>query len=215
MIGILGLANNTTLYYIKRLNQKYNTIHGGYSTCPFVLRNIDFNLINPFLPNDFTTLIPRVKKEVEALNNYNVSKILIPNITLHQTIDKIDFDAKIREKIIHPLYTIDKEITSKDYVLIGSKYTMRSNYISSHVTAKQYELSDNEMLSIDTIRKEIDAEGACKAHMKVFEKFVVAFKSKTLLIACTEHSLLYSHIPKFSNVIDLVERQISSCFNKI
>ncbi len=51
-LGIIGLGSKSTTYYIEMLNQLYNKKHGEFNTCPFTMININFNEINPFLPND-------------------------------------------------------------------------------------------------------------------------------------------------------------------
>ena len=52
-LGILGLGSRSTIFYMEQLNKIHQAVHGGYSTCPFMLINSDFNGINPFLPNSF------------------------------------------------------------------------------------------------------------------------------------------------------------------
>ncbi len=61
-LGLLGLGSRSTQHYIGLMNARYNALHGGYSTCPFVMLNVDFNRINPFLPDDFEHLGPVASK---------------------------------------------------------------------------------------------------------------------------------------------------------
>ena len=80
-LGILGLGSRSTLWYIEQLNARHQEIHGGFSTCPHVLLNTNFNQINPFLPDQFEQLEGVVKKYLDALVELGCSKILIPNMT--------------------------------------------------------------------------------------------------------------------------------------
>lgn len=50
-LGILGLGSKSTLYYVEQLNTLYNRSFGGFSTCPFMMVNANFNDINPYLPD--------------------------------------------------------------------------------------------------------------------------------------------------------------------
>ncbi len=133
-LGILGLGSRSTLYYLNSLNQYYNELNGGYSTCPFLLLNADFNTINPFLPNQFQEIIPPLTKHIEQLLNLGAQKILIPNITLHEALDKIDkFDKNI---FIHPLHLLKNEIRLKNKrptVILGTRHSMNNPYFNSFI----------------------------------------------------------------------------------
>ena len=134
-IGILGLGNRSTLYYIDKLNKKFNALFKGYSTCPFILYNIDFDKVNPYLPNQFNKLKPLLSLYIKEVKNLVINFLLIPNITLHESIDKIYIDLDIA----HPVQlTIEKlvEREQNEAVVFGSLYTVQASYLkNAHLTA--------------------------------------------------------------------------------
>ena len=87
-LAILGLGSRSTLYYLEQLNKVYNTKNGGYSTCPFFLLNTDFDTINPLLPNTSVQLDAILQSYLYQIEALDVAELLIPNITLHETIDR-------------------------------------------------------------------------------------------------------------------------------
>ena len=93
--GILGLGKTSTLYYLNEIQERYQKDHQEFSTCPYLLYQIDFQDLNPFLPNQFDTLIPVLESYVCAISDLGISKLLVPNITLHETIDQIDLPFEI------------------------------------------------------------------------------------------------------------------------
>ncbi len=96
---ILGLGERSTQFYISTLHRLYHEKLGGFHTFPFVLYQIDFNTINPFLPNQFDKLIPEMKNILQMILDVNASQYLIPNITLHETLDKINHQIDM----VHPV----------------------------------------------------------------------------------------------------------------
>ncbi|MDG2431828.1 hypothetical protein, partial [Flavobacterium sp.] len=96
-VGLLGLGSRSTLYYIEQLNRLYNKKMGGYSTFPFMMINTNFDTINSLLPNPSNELDAVLTEYVTRLEKLEITAILIPNITLHETIDRL----KIRKKILH------------------------------------------------------------------------------------------------------------------
>ena len=87
--GVLGLGSNSTQYYFQRIHQKYKEQNQEFSTCSLLLYQIDFQEINPFLPSEFSVLKPILKNHLNQISQLGISKLLIPNITLHETLDQI------------------------------------------------------------------------------------------------------------------------------
>lgn len=208
--GILGLGIRSTHFYIEELNKRYHSIHGDYHTFPCLVRYVDFNQLNPFLPNNFERLIPELKPMLDDFFEMSIYNCLIPNITLHEAYDL----SKLDYKIIHPLeLTIEallkQEITS--VVLFGSLYTMNSDYIASrlekHAISVRYP-SDIEMQLIDDFRKKIyrgtETEDDFMAYKNIAESYM---KLHHVLISCTELSI-YSEMLQGSNIIDMAFLQI-------
>lgn len=153
ILGILGLGNRSTLFYLDQLNTRYNKSNGGYSTCPFKLLNANFDHINNLLPNTSVTLNGIVKHYLNELNTMNVTNAIVPNITLHETIDQLTFETNL----IHPVDCCIKEIekkAQKKVVLFGSLHTMKSDYICSKFKARGIDVQTptrEEMFFIDNL----------------------------------------------------------------
>ncbi len=134
-LGVLGLGSYSTLFYIKTLNAMYNKKYGGFSTCPFKLLNVDFDAINKLLPNTSNALDTIVKTHLNTLDALKVDNILVPNITLHETIDRL----QIKTNVIHAIQETISKITGNNHVnvtIFGTLYTMQSNYLTSQFTAQ-------------------------------------------------------------------------------
>lgn len=211
MLGILGLGNYSTLHYISRLNEEYNKIHGGYSTCPFIMKNSDFNQINNLLPNQFQKLIPLVKREIEEVYELGVSHVLVPNMTIHETIDQIDFSKEIISSLIHPLMNLDERVQNhakEGVIVLGTLYTMNSDYISRAISTNIKSLTQKESNAIDDLRKDVYVNGVEDIHVKILSKIISQKSLYTIVLACTELSIVYSKMDKYENVIDLLEDQV-------
>lgn len=215
-LAILGLGSQTTLHYISELNKLYNEKFGGYSTCPFVLWNTNFDAINSLLPSISPTLNELTQTCIDKLENLDTEYLLIPNITLHASIDQLS----VKKKILHPIHlTVEKikEANIKKVILFGSKYTMNSSYIPSifntnDITIELPEAEDQ--LKIDAFRLLVYEEKETKEQIESFHKLIEKYTlSTTVVLACTELSI-HKPIEK-KNIFDMVHIQISEAINNI
>ncbi|TCI92788.1 aspartate/glutamate racemase family protein [Tenacibaculum sp. M341] len=209
---MLGLGSRSTLFYLEKLNQLYNELHGGYSTCPLKLLNANFNDINPLLPNVSPELIKNVEKYVKELISLNIDALLIPNITLHETIDIVFQKEFINVPVIHPVKITADILSSKNHknvIVLGSMYTMQSSYITSIFTNKGItvnQLPKEEMLFVDKVRREIYEEDNQQL-IKEFNELLSEYAAQTsIVIACTELSIANKTVS--DNVLDMVTIQI-------
>jgi aspartate racemase len=193
-LGILGLGSFSTLFYIEELNCMYQAKMKGYNTFPFKMLNVNFDAINRLLPDPSKQLKDLVQQSINELTDLKVDVILVPNITLHETIDKLNLTVEI----IHPLACTLDEIqknSCKKIVLIASSYSMNSTYISSHFTKNEIEVilpSENEMLFIDTVRKEVYENKASAENLEKYNSLIEKYAEKSaVVIACTELSLAF------------------------
>lgn len=219
-LGILGLGNFSTLHFVEKINIGYNNKHCGYSTCPFVMLNANFNDINPFLPDNYTALETIVNGYLNKLNALGCDCIAIPNITLNKCIDVIEIDNNIRMKIINPLSLLkDKmaDFQSKNYVVFGTKHSMQLNYFSDYTNGvNQLETTKVIFNSIEHLRQITYLNGENKDAMSILENHIKFYKNKaTIIIACTELSVLYSKLGKREHCIDLLELQSQSILSII
>lgn len=209
MLGLLGLGSHTTSYYINEINRLFQNKHGGYSTMPFKMLNADFNKINPFLPNQFDTLIPITKTYIEALMAMDVDKIIVPNITLHQTIDQLEMGPEVKAKLIHPVDVAIEKLTSygvAEIVLFGSKYTMTAAYIRDRLMKAGIAVqipSKHDQERIDLIRRKVYETGQTKLLSDQIKKVSSNYDNFPILIACTELSILHNSIPQSFDMVQL------------
>ena len=220
MIGILGLGHHSTIHYITRINTIYYEKNGGFSTCPFKLLNVNFDAINPFLPDQFEQLKPITRNSIFSLNQLSVSSLLIPNITLFETIDQLDLPEEIASKIIHPLHLLSKEIASKNeghYLVLGTQYTMQKGYISSFILnsgGKVVAPSMVHMKQIDALRTRIYSNGVAPSDIAELTTIIDQYSGAIPVLSCTELSVLGTHIKGYS-LIDLVELQIMRALQEV
>lgn len=211
-LGILGLGTKSTVYYIEKLNQQYNAVFGGYSTCPFILLNADFNTINPHLPDKFEILKKVIIPLLHHFEQLKVTHLLIPNITLHQTIDFILLENRFTFKIIHPLELLVKHlIKSKinDVTVLGSWYTMNGDYIQNVLLQNKVKVSSLDSTTktaIDTLRKKI-YNGEAVLDCNFYEIVEHQCPKSIPILACTELAIPKNQNPK---IVDLVQLQIET-----
>ena len=85
---------------------------------------------------------------------------------------------------------------------------MESNYIAKKLKAEKVSLIKEELLEIDRIRTSIYSQGVVDEDLNWIRKFMNSYPNVTLVIACTELSILFSKIESKNPVIDLAEIQI-------
>ncbi|WP_417881766.1 aspartate/glutamate racemase family protein [Xanthomarina gelatinilytica] len=214
MLGILGLGHRSTLFYLDALNKAYHEEEQGYSTCPFILYNTDFNSINPYLPNQFKKLLPMLTSYLSNLEKLPISHLLIPNLTLHEAMDKLDTNLKI----IHPLplgVNFLKKKDIKETIVFGSKYTMTSTYLSNYFSSKGIQTrspSNKDEEFIDALRQKIYSNTETLADRDAYNALIVKYSNKAhILIACTELSIL-NHP---THVVDMAQLQITEALKQI
>ena len=207
---ILGLGERSTQYYVNTLHNKFHEKLGDFHTFPFLMYQIDFNRINPFLPNRFDNLIPELTNTLNEISKFEAEHYLIPNITLHETLDKIAHNLNI----VHPIQlTIAycKANGIKTIVLFGSQYTMTSNYISDALKAEGIETlrpSAEEKIDIDNFRKKIYNNRDTDSDFRNYQNLIQLYsKNYHVVTACTELSLCHNQLDH-SKVIDMALLQM-------
>ena len=206
--GILGLGNASTLFYVNEINTEFQRRNGGYSTCPFILYQVNFDEVNPYLPHDFHILIPAVQNYFLEMKNIGIKTVLIPNITLHETVDQISTDIHIINAIDLTLKKLQKGKISR-VVLFGTVFTMDSEYMKRKFAEKEIQLlsiSLEDQLFVDNFRKKVYEGKETVADVLEFQKLSYLYsQQETLVLACTELSI---HSIKNDSIFDMVQIQI-------
>ncbi|QXP59154.1 aspartate/glutamate racemase family protein [Olleya sp. HaHaR_3_96] len=210
VLGILGLGSRSTLFYLEQLNKTYHAVKGDYHTFPSITYSIDFNTINPFLPNQFETLRPLVDKSLKALFSHNIDHCIIPNITLHETTDQL----LLTKTILHPLALSIKHlklINTSEVIVFGSLYTMSSTYILNHFKSEKITVvlpEKEDQISIDNCRKKLYNYSETETDFINYKKLITKYSQNyVVVIACTELSLWSNQLGN-SKVIDMALLQV-------
>jgi aspartate racemase len=210
-IGLLGLGSFTTQLYLRLLNKFYSEIHGGFSTCPLIMLNANFEHINPHLPNKFDKLIPVTEKYIAELNEQSIRCMVVPNITLHETIDRISLPTGVN--LIHPVMEtimMLKKDQVREVILMGTKHTMNSDYIRSHFENQGITVSlpnEDDQSKIDQLRQDIYRGKESKLQQHEFNDLCEQYCLKApVVLSCTELSIVKLS-PRVS-IYDMVKIQV-------
>lgn len=194
----------------------YNKKYGGFSTCPFKLLNVDFDAINKLLPNTSNALDTIVKTHLNTLDALKVDNILVPNITLHETIDRL----QIKTNVIHAIQETISKIKGNNHVnvtIFGTLYTMQSNYLTSQFTAQNINIvkaSDADMQLIDNLRIAVYNGDANPKQLNIFNDLLNKYtKNGIVVLACTELSVINTSNSKL--VYDMARIQIQAAIKSI
>mgnify|MGYP000728287717 CR=1 FL=1 len=208
-LGILGLGSSSTLYYINQLNKKFNDKFGGYSTAPFLMLNINFDTINPYLPEGFEILEPIVLNSVKTLERMGCHTILIPNITIHRTLDRLEINAL---NVLHPIELTANHLKAsgiEEVVLLGSIYTMQSKYFEQ-LGVNIIRPSTTEMQTIDNIRKDVYQGNISKKNQCQFQEVIGRYEQEApIVLACSELSMIAESCLN-KNTVDMVDLQVEA-----
>ena len=206
--GILGLGNASTLFYLNAINTSFQKRNGGYSTCPFILYQVDFDEINPYLPHKFQILIPKVQKYFAEIKKIGIKTVLIPNITLHETADQIETDIHIIHAIDLTLKKLQQRKISR-IVLFGTVFTMNSAYMRRKFAEKHIQLipmSFEHKLVVDNFRKKVYDRKETTHDVLEFQNLSYLYSQQEIVVlACTELSI---HNIENENIFDMVQIQI-------
>ena len=216
-LGIIGLGSKSTTYYIELLNLFYNKKHGGFNTCPFTMININFNEINPFLPNDNININRNALPYLHYIDSLKISELLIPNITIHQAIDNLIITEKFNFKLIHPVDLLISHLKLngiENVIILGTKHTMEGNYIQSKLKQNNIyvtKVTENVIKEIEKIRIEI-YNGNLEYKKNYLTKFAKSQPNLKVILACTELSVLANQNSLF---IDMATLQIQKAIENL
>ena len=207
--GVLGLGAVSTAFYLKEIHRKYQEKNDQFSTCPLLVYQIDFQEINPFLPNQYEVLIPKLKETLKEITTLGITILLIPNITLHETLDQI----KIPLEICHPVDLTLKHLNDNqisEVYLFGTLYTINSEYLKSRFLAKKVKVLqpvEADQKWIDDFRKKVYQGNETLEEITFFQTLIQKYSEKNaVVIACTELSVF--SLKENPSCIDMMDLQI-------
>ena len=207
--GVLGLGAVSTAFYLKEIHRKYQEKNHQFSTCPLLVYQIDFQEINPFLPNQYEVLIPKLKETLKEITTLGITRLLIPNITLHETLDQIKIPLEICHPVDLTLKHLEENGISEVY-LFGTLYTMNSEYLKSRFLAKKVKVLqavESDQKWIDDFRKKVYQGNETLEEITFFRTLIQKYSEKNaVVIACTELSVF--SLKENPSCIDMMDLQI-------
>ena len=178
-----------------------------------LLEATDFTAINNLLPKPSDALQDMLKPHLMQLRS--VDHLLVPNITIHETLDRLFPLPDTRVSLVHPLKLTIKQLQKKKIdrvLLIGSKYTMQPGYISNAMLAAGITCQYPEPPDIDQIdryRRSIYNREDTPAMSRVFMNLLESYSQDlTVILACTEFSMVYDGSKE--NIMDMARVQVES-----
>lgn len=190
--GVLGLGSASTQYYLNAIHEKFRKNKDDFSTCPLILYQIDFQEINPYLPNQFSILIPKLDQYFSKILDLGISNLLIPNITLHETLDQMELPFQIYHPVDLTLKYLKQDKISK-FFLFGTLYTMNSDYLKNRFLAEGIALlkpDESDQKWLDDFRKKVYYKKESPIEIEDFKNLVKKYsKENPVVIGCTELSL--------------------------
>ena len=206
-LAVLKLGKLSTQFYLKQLRQ-----------LKLSLIDTNFELINANLPNNFTQLESLLRPYLsQLLNDNSIDSILVPNITLHETLDRLHADFPL--PYIHPVKTTIEAVKQHGYndvMLMGSWYSMNAPYIQNSFERHNINVlkpTDDEQTTIDNYRKKIYAGSATQCDNRLFSNLLSKYQRQVaVIIACTELSAaLPMHIRQYPyHCFDMASIQIKN-----
>lgn len=202
------MSTDSTEFYRNLLGQ-----HTDLSLTELVIHTTDFEVINNLLPGPSDALKDILIRHLLQLKN--MDHLLVPNITIHETLDIIFPLPDTQVSLVHPVKLTINNLRLKQIdqvILVGSKYTMQPGYISNAMLAVgitcHYPASQDVNL-IDGYRRSIYNRTATPAMIHDFMTLLENYsQNMTVVLACTEFSMVYDGSIK--NIIDMARVQINS-----
>ena len=209
-LGLVQLGKFSTQFYLDELYRQ-NKLLGVDHVLEINTVKTNFEQINQHLPKNFEQLIPLLKRHTEHLKTLDLDATLFPNISLHETLDKMDHGLEL----IHPIkVTLDSlyEKRIKKIAIWGTKYIARDPFffdLLKKINVECITLSDQMIDSLDAMRKAVYKNGIDSKLLLAMQEMINAHIGEApILIACTELSALNAQLPPTKNVIDMAKLQI-------
>ncbi len=212
-LGLLGLGSRSTLFYLEQLNQHYNATFGVDNTCPLLLLNANFEAFNPYLPNQFERLEPILLQYLNRFRDLAIEQLIIPNITLHESYDRLNISKPLGYQIIHPVEETMQCLQTENQqniMIFGSNYSMHSPLLKQHFNKHGINISQpkaEDMATIEAMRKLMYNNQETTQDLQTFNTLITQYAAQMpVVIACTELSIAL-HADTV-NVYDMVKIQL-------
>ena len=211
MLGGLGIQASILAYRL--LNQFYSQRKGQGHTCPLRLLNVDFEPINQLLPYQQKASAKLLLPYLQDINQQDVCCIIMPNNTLHQSLDIILEKHSFEKPILHIghlLHAEIKKLKRAQVMILGTAYTMQSGYLQSFLPEISNNiLPNNSLLSkVEDLRKLYFHSSDTELSLQIWEDLNHQYPEVDyFIVACTELSIAFNSInEKKLDTLDLLCR---------
>lgn len=209
-VSLLKTGQFSTAFYLNKLQEMYRQNREVSEDLPIEILDTNFDLVNSFLPDGHTEITAILKPVFEKAAQAGVTHLLVPNITLHETLDQII--ETIDLKLIHPIAIGIKnlqKLEAQTVSVLGTRHTMQRPYIRSHFENAGFQimdLSQSQISVLDQLRLDVFAG---KDRSESLEKILKLLSPSVdgLVLACTELSVAAQHT-QVPNIVDLAVGQI-------
>lgn len=214
-IAMPVLGEQATSFYQTELNRLYGHSHGEQETCPLQLVAMDFERLNASLPDNYAALKSLLGTLFEKLETTGSAVYLLPNITVHVAVDRLDLPGVEHAKIVHPLAcgisTLEAGGITR-ITLVGTRHTMQSGQLADYFEEKQIAVDfpdAEDIQALDSLRLEVFANGYSASLKADMEKLLAGYDNPVL--ACTELSMLNTD----ASFIDLARLQVAAAIARL
>lgn len=192
-IALIRLGVQASEFYEKILRQQCEKIQGHAPSTVEVIE-ADFDTINRHLPDNFIALKPLLLNMLSSFDLQEFSAVLIPNITLHTMIDRLNIEDALMNKLIHPIKAgigLLNEHEINRITLFGTRHTMQTDQLARYFRESGITVdspSPQHIRQIDDIRLQVYDSGYKEDLSEELHSVATLYEKPVL--ACTELSLL-------------------------
>lgn len=219
-LGLLKTGDRTVQFYNEYIQSMFNESKILEDHTVLTTITSDFSTTNQYLPNQFEHLEPLLKKDIDLALKEKISTLIIPNITLHETLDRLvkkEYFPNI--KIVHPLKTTVQALQIKNInkvVVIGSAYTSHCDWLNNYFLQhdiKTIAINNEHTQTIDKIRQRTYNGNETQEDKQHYNDLINHYQQQApTVIACTELSILigkkYGH-----NIYDMARIQMRAAMD--
>ncbi|MBT8151626.1 MAG: aspartate/glutamate racemase family protein [Gammaproteobacteria bacterium] len=204
MLGIARLGEISTTWYQQRIQ---NYAPG----LDYQMVDYDFSTLNAFLPDNYPALEPLLLKLLATAKQQGVSKLLLPNITLHHCF-YLHPDWRCNVSLFDPFDMLNSALHGRQVYVLGTRHTQESPVLRERLHQQGIVLRSVDAAtcaSIDALRLDIFHNGFSVAAAKALSVVVAKLSEEAVvIIACSELSVALQQSGK--NVLDLAMLQIKA-----
>ena len=211
-ICLLALGSRTNLFYLRLINESFQLNSDAEHVYSVVVKKMDFESINKWLPDNFSQLEEIVSQQLAKVNGFE--KILIPNVTLHETVDRLFEKSNYSYPIVHPVESVIAKLMANNctkIMLVSSLYGMNADQLKSYFLNNGLEVvvpNHEQQVVIDDFRKKVYGFRETNEDVTQYLTLLSHYQQDNdVVLACTELSLMT--LTAADNLYDMSREQIN------